>query len=70
MGSRSSHCGDLVGGFCGAEVDSGGLDSLHLLSSSSLYISFAYSMLIIILIIHTTGSPGGGRGVGECIGGC
>ena len=26
MGAISSHCGDLVGGFCGTIVDSGGLD--------------------------------------------
>ena len=26
MGASSSLCGDLVGGFCGAGVDSGGLD--------------------------------------------
>ena len=30
MGAGSSHCGDLVGYFCGATVESGGLDILQL----------------------------------------
>ena len=70
MGEISSHCGDLVVGFCGAGVDSGGLDRLHLLSSSSLCISLVYAMMIMVMIIHTTGSPGEGREGGECKSGC
>ena len=60
MGESNSHCGDLVGVFCGAVVDSGGLDSLHILSSSSLWLSFVYLMMILILSMHTIVSLGGG----------
>ena len=61
MGESSSHCRDLVGGFCGAGVESGGLEILQLLSSSSLWLVFVYEMMILILIMNTTGSPGRGR---------
>ena len=60
MGASRSHCGDLVGDLCGAGVESGGLDRLQILSSSSLWVDFVYAMMIIILSMHTTGSPGGG----------
>ena len=58
MGSSRSHCGDFVGGFFGAVLESGGLDSLHIFSSYSLCLAFFYAMMIMILSIHTTGSPG------------
>ena len=69
MGASISHCGDLVGGFCGAGVESGGLDSLQLLSTSSLWLAFVYAMMIMIMGMHTAGSPGGREG-GECKSGC
>ena len=66
MGASRSHCGDLVGDLCGAGVESGGIDRLQILSSSSLWVDFVYAMMIIILSMHTTGSPGGGKKGGEC----
>ena len=60
MGASISHCGDLVGGFCGGGVESRDLDSLQLLSSSSLWIDFVYAMMKMILNMHTTGTTGGG----------
>ena len=67
MGQRISHWGDLVGFFCGAGVDSGGLEISHILSSSSLWIQFFYVMTRMILSMHTTGFPGGRgfKGVAE-----
>ena len=62
MGSSSSHCGDLVGGLCVSVVDSGVLDIFHLISSSYLWLAFVYAMIIMILSMHTTGSPVGGGG--------
>ena len=70
MVASSSHCGDLVGGLCGSGVDSEGLDILQLLSSSSLWLTFAYAKMITIMSMHKTGSPGVGREGGECKGGC
>ena len=70
MGTSRSHCAELLGSFCSSEVDRGGLHSLEIYSSSSLWIAFIYAMMIIIMSIHTTGSPGGGRERGECKGGC
>ena len=55
MGASSSRCGDLVGGFCGTGVESGGLDSLKLLSSSSIWFIFVYATMIMILSMDTTG---------------
>ena len=63
MGSSSYHCGDLVVGFCGTGVESIGLEIFQLLSSSSLWLEFFYAIMITILRIHTTGSPGGREGV-------
>ena len=70
MGSISSHCGGLDGGLCGAGVESGPLDSLHLLYYSSLWVAFVYEMMILILIMHTTGSPGREKEGGKFTGGC
>ena len=61
MMENISHCRDLVEGFCGAVVESGGLDILHLLYSSSLWLEFVYAMVKTILSINTTGKSGGGR---------
>ena len=65
MGASSAHCGEIVGGLCGAGAESGDLDILQLLSSSSLWIHFVCSLIIMILNMHTTGSPGGGREEGR-----
>ena len=62
MGASISHCVYLVGGFCGAGVYSGGLDSLNLLYHSSLLLAFFYAIMIMSLSINATGSPGGGGG--------
>ena len=67
MGASRSHCVDLVGGFCGAVVYSGGLDRLNLLYHSSLLLAFFYAIMIISLSIHATGSPGGGGGREESV---
>ena len=65
MGEISSHCGYLVGGFCGYIVESGGFDSFQIFSSSYLSIYFLYAMMIMITSMHKTGSPGRGRDVGR-----
>ena len=62
MGESSYHCGDLIGGFCGAGVESGGLDILKLLYCSSLWFDFYYAMLIMIMSMHTTSLLGRGGG--------
>ena len=61
MRAISSNCGDLFGYFCDSGEDSGFLDSLQILSCSSFCIAFVCAMMITILSMHTTGSPGGGR---------
>ena len=62
MGERISQCVELVGAFCGAGVEIGGLENLHIFTSSSIWLAFVYAMMIMILIMHTTVLPvGGGR---------
>ena len=61
MGTGSSQCGDIVGGFYGTGVYSGGLEILQILYSYSLWLAFVYEIMIMILSMHTTASPGGGR---------
>ena len=65
MVARISHCGDIVGGFCGDKLESGGLESLQLLYYSYIYLAFVYAIMTMILSMHTTGSPGGGREGGD-----
>ena len=48
-GASIFHYGDFVGGFCGSEVESGGLDSFQILSSSYIWLVFVYAMPIMIM---------------------
>ena len=70
MGSTRYNCGELVGGFSGSVVESGGLDIFQLLSSSSIWLYLVYATMIMILRMNTTCSLGEGRWGGECKGGC
>ena len=62
MGENSFQRGEIVVGFCGLGVDSGGLESLQILSSSYLWIEFVYARMNIILGNHKKITPGKGEG--------